>query len=182
MVRVLNHDALDKTIGSIVTRWSTIETNLRVLIYDLAAYHAADYENDNTFQVLSVLISNMDMREAVANAKALSHQVQDPPDFFPRAEALLNLIDNTLRIERNRCVHDRWFVVGPIISRVKSGTIVRNAPATGERKAHPNTVRQYFGLGELTQLADQLDDAASQVIALGDELRATMDRLRPLPE
>lgn len=164
------------------TRWSAIESNLRVLLYDLAAYNAADYENDETFQVLAVFLSNMDGRQAVANAKALAHSVADPPDFYDRAETLLNWIDNDLRNERNRYIHDRWVSVGPLIHRIKAGTVIRREPSTGERKSQHDTRRQFIGFEELNQFAEKLSDASSQLLALGDELREKLNEIRPMPE
>jgi hypothetical protein len=124
----------------------------------------------------------MEMRQALANVKALAHMVNDPPDFYDRAEKLLNWIDHELRGERNRYTHDLWRIWGPIIHRIKSGAVVRRKVGSGDRALYPHMSKRYFGTKELREFADQLDDAIKQVGELGQELRTKLNEIRPLQE
>lgn len=181
--RTLDYEYLAERIGAVTIGWSNLEFHLKGFLYDLAIYKAAVVEgNDDAFQVLVVLFSNMEMRQSIASAKALAHFVDDPADFYDRAEELLNWIDGHLRNERNRCIHDAWRIWGPVVLRIKSGAVVRRKAGSGDRALYPHKSKRYLGTKELREFADQIDDAIKQVQQLGDELRKKLNEIRPHEE
>lgn len=181
--RTLDYEYLAERIGAVTISWSNLEAQLKNLLYDLVIYKSAAIEgDDDSFQVLVVLLGNMEMRQALANVKALAHMVNDPPDFYDRAEQLLNWIDHELRGERNRYTHDLWRIWGPIIHRIKSGAIVRRKSGSGDRALYPHASKKYLGTMEIRKFGNDIDDAIKQVQQLGDEIRAKLNEIRPQKE
>jgi hypothetical protein len=143
--RVLNEEALAECVGMVTIKWGVVEGAVKALIYDLASYISPAIDSggdDVTFQILLTLLENMELRAAIANAKALAYEVKDIPGFYDRVEELLNRIDNQHRNERNRYMHDQWHLTGPIIQRVKRGTTVQRKQGSGEKVMRHRTVKQ----------------------------------------
>ncbi|MEQ9247644.1 MAG: hypothetical protein RLO21_16835, partial [Nitratireductor sp.] len=71
--------------------------------------------------ILHLTLASLDIRGKIVTAKALAHQIDeiDSPGFYDRVEELLNYVDNELRPERNRYVHDNWSIAGSAAMRMR---------------------------------------------------------------
>lgn len=180
--RTLNEEALAECIGMVSLKWSAVEGGVKTLIYDLAAFLSPafeDQDDEEPFQILLAMLQNMDIRAAIANAKALAYEVKGIPDFYDRAETILNRIDNQHRNERNRYIHDQWQLTGPIIHRIKRGTSIERKAGSGEKIMRHRTVAKYLGPFKLIDFTKTLEEEARLLNQLGEELRLRLNEIRP---
>lgn len=180
--RILNEDTLAQLIGNVSMKWSSIEGAIKALIYDLTVYLSPAFENqddEEPFHILLVILENMEIRNAITNAKALAFSIRDLPDFYDRAEKVLNRIDNKHRNERNRIIHDQWALTGPFVRRLRRGTVVSRTPGSGEKVMRHRTITKYLGVSELVEFAEALDSEVRLINELGEELRLRLNEIRP---
>lgn len=166
--RPLDHGPIANAIGSIIIDWGHMESMVKALIYDLALWHSGAFEDEEEFQVLFTALSNTDLRSAIATAKGLAHGVGE--NFYVRTEKVLNRIDNELRSERNRYVHDVWQPTRSGFKRIRAGVSVRRAPASGERQIALQTVREFNGVEELRDFQMEIYEATNEIDNLIVEL------------
>lgn len=87
-------------IGRLCMAWADLETAIGILMVDLLepAHVAAQM----------ALMTNMDIRDRIATTLPLA-LVSKPDDrWFSVLQSCLNRINNDIRNERNRMVHDSW--------------------------------------------------------------------------
>jgi hypothetical protein len=177
--RPLGRDTLASLIGHIVLDWNDLEVQVKALVYLLAVYHSEHFDSEEGFHVAFVMMGNSDLRSLIATAKALAFGVNDSK-FYDKAEKVLNFIDNDLRNERNRCIHDLWNVGGNTTTRLKHGASVRKVPGSGERKLELQTIREYGSRRELEQLLLDIHEADDVIDSLNVRLNIiTRDLERP---
>lgn len=125
----------------------------------------------NSYALLS---ANLDLRGTINSAKALALSIcTDNPILFSRLEPLLNRIDNELRNERNRFVHDRWIVAGDKIVRLKTGTKISRLPSTGNIRLETETKREFATISDVSEVASRIADANRQVADLSEQIQET---------
>lgn len=91
-----------KAIGWLCIKWAHIELMLNQFIILLTPIYDEDIQKS--------LTSNMSMSDKIKVVDALTF-IRRPSDGAHEAvRSLLNMIDNELRPERNKCVHDFWGV------------------------------------------------------------------------
>lgn len=89
-------------LGFICIYWGWIEDSLDTFITELA-----ELEHD---QIAQALTGNVDVRQKIHMAKALSFLRQDASgEWYKHAIKTLNVIDNDLRPKRNRYIHAAWY-------------------------------------------------------------------------
>lgn len=159
---------LSKALGDLCLGWSVLEHTVHdiCLHYAGAVHHG--FDGEEAYDVLHVALAAMDLRQTISVTKAVIHMASSPlsPKLYERAEELLNYIDNEMRPERNRFIHDIWSVedAGKGISRHQMGPRVFS-PQSRQRAYGTFTARTYADATEagafvvaiehvLTDLAD----------------------------
>ena len=98
---------------------------------------------------------------------------------------MLNWIDNDLRNERNRCVHDLWQITGSSIRRIKQGAVVRKQPSSGDPKLEFGSVRSFGSKDELGEFHMDIYTATEEIdniiIDLNLRIRALEEPPQELP-
>jgi hypothetical protein len=118
--------------------------------------------------------SEIDFRAKLAIVKKLAYSKSHSPQWFEDVKALLSLIDNQLRTERNRMVHDLWLAQGYATDpgRMTRSTKLSKQPSTGELKLTVNPMAP-MPLSEIAGLWAGIQLAQGHLIRLRSEwLRA----------
>lgn len=121
----------------------------------------------------------MGIRERIATAKAFASQTPTAaPDFYARLEALLNRLDNELRTERNRYVHDLWMAneAGPGFVRLQQRTIV-SRPQSRKLDLQIGTRKTFGTIEEIEAFVKQLEDTYYDLVKIDDETAAMATQL-----
>ena len=166
------YDVLYRAIGRAVYEWAWLENEVSAFVFDLCAIHSrAFYEDKGVGVVASAYHVNAELKANIAVAKALAHELSEIPDFFARVESTLNPINNELRNERNRYVHDRWHVAGDEAFRYKSGSVIRREAATAQTILEHATRKHFESIGEVEAFADRLVEQRRMLMELSQEAR-----------
>lgn len=158
-------------IGDTCIRWGILESIVHDIALHLAMYLDPAFKTETARHILHLTLSNMDPREKTATAKALAHKVNttDSPDFYEKADALLNHLDNILRPERNRYVHDIWAHDGQSFVRLKLGARVIR-PQARQRELHLWTERRYENVKAIRGFVTNLELAQLDLIDLDNHI------------
>lgn len=116
-------DQLLHAIGEAAYRWVHLEEFVGGIILHAAQCLDCYFDHDPAWQVTFVLVVNMDFRARVNAAKALVHLV-DEEGLYEQDKVVLDRISNDLRNQRNRYLHDQWFVDETGIAREPSAVSV----------------------------------------------------------
>lgn len=103
--------SLPYLIGHITIYWNDLDLCMGDLAVHLATAIDFAYDDEEVREVFRVPFYQLDIRNKIAVNKALAIKATcaRAPDLYEKTETLLNLIDNTLRPERNRFAHDSWW-------------------------------------------------------------------------
>jgi len=167
----MSHEPLEQVaaaIGRSCYWWSSIEIELQELCSNLARFIDRSFEREEVWEVIAISLSHMDIRQRIAVAKALAANGVDP-DLYDSLERLLNRIDNELRAERNRYIHDQWTVLDETIIRRRQGAKVIR-PQSRTLEVRHSYDRAYASIDEVNDFAERLATALSEVLALNQEL------------
>lgn len=151
-------------IGKVCARWSDIESFLQMLCNALARFNSHYFENKSADFVLSIAVLHLDVRGRVALAKVLLNGADGMIETGAEIEALLNKIDNDLRLERNRFVHDEWVISPESASRTYIKPKIINTQSR-TRELSMATVKNFESIDELEQFAKLLDEIVRQIVA-----------------
>lgn len=164
------YDKIAYAIGSVCLVWASIEEHLHDLILHAAVCTDPAFDGDSAWDTLHIAVTNMELREKIATAKALIHKIDQTGELYDEAETLLNHIDNGLRMERNRYVHDSWSHEEGVIRRIAYGAKVKRQPSTGKRELRLTTDQQYATVEGVDKLVHDLMKAYAQLAAIDDQL------------
>jgi hypothetical protein len=164
-------------IGEASIRWGDIEFVLHDLCINLAKFHDRQFEQAEAAGVMHTVLSVMDVRQRVAAAKALAAGGLDP-DLYATTEKLLNYIDNDLRNERNRFVHDNWQERDGKIVRTKHGVrVVR--PQSRMLEVQYSTAKEFTSVADVRVFADTVSTTLRDLIRLDDDLTELYQSIWP---
>jgi hypothetical protein len=158
------------SVGSVCRLWNSIHTvahNIVLLLhnYDVRAHP----EREVSTSTLATALYNMELREIAATIKTAAVALQIPTALTDKLTQLLNVIDNDLRVQRNRYVHDQWVDEGDIAIRFQPGTRVTMLQA--RQPIHEfGRVKYYRTVEEIWGFVEQLEDAHERLDALQAEL------------
>ena len=127
-----------KYIGYLCVTWSRLEGTVDALLSVLM--------NLDDINASAAVIYNMDFRDKLKAARALGYLNKPTDDWYAELEKLINEIDNDLRPERNRMVHDICIDSGDEIFRIANHAKVVREQA---RK-----LKLSYGHGKPTPLSD----------------------------
>jgi hypothetical protein len=95
-------------------QWGTLEGELSWLLMQLIGKPPFPQH---------VIMGHLGLREKVQMMKSVGFHVQPSARWFSRLEKLINIINNRLRSERNRMIHDVWvFHHKPNMPMIRLGT------------------------------------------------------------
>lgn len=89
-----------QAIGYLCIIWSWLELSVNALLCTLAEM--------DTFDASAALVQNMSFRDKLAALRTLGFVRKPSDEWYSNLESAVNEIDNDLRPERNRMVHDSW--------------------------------------------------------------------------
>lgn len=98
------------SLGFLCMAWSWLEREVDSLL--LTLLHPADEK------AAAAVIYNMDMRDKLKAALAAGFSKKPSDEWYSELRSIITEIDNDLRLERNRMVHDSWHHTGDEIFRL----------------------------------------------------------------
>ena len=168
------YEELAQVIGEVVMEWTYIEGLVADMAINLASYRDRAYEDDPVRDPFIMAILCMKLPERIALTKALAHAVNDPPDYYARLERTLNVLDNALRIERNRFIHDSWHFHGSEIIRFAEGPkVVR--PQAHRREISMGVKKNYANIEAVRAFHEELVTTRNCLVDLDNELASLMN-------
>jgi len=147
-------------IGHVCFAWAELESDLNQMFTMLTLLN----QQGDAAEVVSL---NIDMRQKIEIVKALAFVKKSSDEWFNELLAVLNEIDNGLRPERNRNIHDYWLVHHP-----SRGETTRHSARARLRKADRG--QHVLTTYEQTQIA------ATQIWDLVHAIRNAGERLHHL--
>ena|ERR1051325_2273963 len=100
-----------ETLGFLVMWWSSLEIDL-----DRSIMLLLQAEGLRPGGLHHEIVGHIDFREKLQILRSVAFRIKPTQKWFSDVDKLLNHIDNELRPERNRMIHDRWFYGHPIIA------------------------------------------------------------------
>jgi hypothetical protein len=162
------YDEIALIVGDVCLRWASIESVIHDICLHLAdEIDGSDFSHRKAWDLLHVALSQMDIRQKIAVAKVYAHQIKNPypGDFYDRTESLLNYIDNAVRLERNRYIHDEWETEGSEIVRAKLGATVQR-PQSHQRIIAIWSERRYQNLEAMREFVKNLEFVYADLVDL----------------
>lgn len=127
-------DAHAQEIGRLCMLWGRLETAVTILLDMLM-----DISHRDT---LNIILGVLDFRTKIQIAAPIAFSKKGNSAWFQKLQNELNSIDNDLRPERNRMIHDFWYagIDGEPARRLQLG-------ARGQRpeRPHPQAGHRYAG-------------------------------------
>ena len=176
---------IEAAIGQTCFWWSTIEHLVHDLCLHLASCLSIDFDRSETRVPLHIALTNMDLRQRIATAKAFASQAPTAnPTFYDRFESLLNRLDNEFRNERNRYIHDLWGISDDrqTIERFQQRTIVTK-PQSRRRELSIGTTKPYASVEEVEAFVALLEQCYHDLAEFDAEtatMAAELERLEAL--
>ena len=149
---------LAEAIGDVCIQWAAIEDVVSGLVLHTWAYLEHAFETSASWDLLALVLDTADIRQKVSITKLLAHHVKNPnsPDFFERVEKIMNYLDNEVRPERNRYIHDTWYLsAGTVIRRDNSPKIQR--VQSRQTVLNKWTDRVYADIGQIREFMKNLE-------------------------
>lgn len=182
---------LSTAIGDVCIWWSIIDNTILGLSLHMALLISPAFVQRPAWDALHVSLVNTDIRVKISTAKALAYKIDTPlsPNLHERTEALLNFVDNSLRNERNRYVHDAWTIDDANeIWRRKPGAVVRKTQAN-KRELFMFSARRFKDTEELGRFIEALESTYDDLVTLDNHLAWLLENVRrpkgsqqPLPQ
>lgn len=87
-------------IGRLCMAWSSLELDTTLLLSGLANFSSAHTKN--------ILLGTMDLRQKISAIRALGFANKPDSQWYELLASTLSEIDDPIRSERNRMIHDFW--------------------------------------------------------------------------
>lgn len=140
-------------IGHICISWAHLETKLDYLLIKLIPVEGGE-------AAANVIVGNVDFREKLQMVLGLGFLKKPSVEWFNYLRSVLVIIDNELRPERNRHVHDLW------TPRTDTGEILRRTLKTAIIK--PQAFQTELSTQTITKISPEELDAFNQRIVHGN--------------
>lgn len=176
----LSYSTVATAIGEVAIWWSGIETTTYDLAIRLSMLGDRQMYNRQSLKVLRLMLANMGQRELFATVKALAFNASQN-HIFPKLEPLINELDNQIRAERNRIIHDSWYATGETASRTSRGAKIINA-GPRNRVLRIQHVVKYASFDELEAVLKRMKAVYSELDAIRLEIGTLLaEKKEPLP-
>ena len=173
---------IEAAVGQTCSWWSSIEHLVHDLCLHLATCISLDFDRDATRAPLHMALSNMDLRQRIATAKAMASQAPTASaTFYDRLASVLNRIDTELRAERNRFVHDLWILDSDdeMIQRFRQRTMITR-PQSRQRELLIGTSKSYGSVEEVESFVLLLEAAFRDLCEFDGETAHMVSELERL--
>jgi hypothetical protein len=121
-----------EALGFLVIMWADLEDDINQFVMKLLEQDRLHYE----------VVGHIDFRGKIQITKSTTFTFYHPSKWFDDVERIINIIDNELRPERNRMMHDQWHRHGdpdsPLIRR--SFTPRLRKPQARQRILHRDVI------------------------------------------
>lgn len=159
-------------IGAVCQNWASLERLIKSAIHILSrSYHPA-FNDATAWGVVDIIVAHADIRDRISIAKIFASQSFLGMPLYNRFEAHLNRIDNELRLERNRFIHDDWMVTEQeTVRTLRRPKVVR--PQAFQVEVAWDTSKTFERIEDVEAFATEIQDAISTLIGLIDEIEAS---------
>jgi hypothetical protein len=153
-------------LGYLCLSWSWLDSSINSMLRALI-----DSPDEETSAAIA---NNMDMRNSCRAILALGFLKKPTDAWYSELQKLVNEIDNDLRVERNRMVHDSWHNTGEEAFRLTTYAKISKVQAR-ESALH-------FGEGKIVS-PGQIRALCFRIFAAGGHLADLLDRYaEPSPD
>jgi hypothetical protein len=153
-----------EALGYVCIQWANLELEVDAWL--------ANFIPLGHTPINDIVTSEIDFRAKLAIVKNLAYSKSLNPKWFDEVKALLDLIDNQLRCERNRMIHDLWLSHGhenrP--ARMTRSTKLSKQPGSGDLKLTVNPVAP-MPISEIALLWAGICTAQAELLKLRSEWR-----------
>ena len=146
-------------LGYLCLAWSWLELEINAMLCTLM--HPSDLET------AASVVNNMDMRDKFKALLAVGFVKKPSDEWYMELKTLVDQIDNDLRPERNRMVHDSWHNAGDEAFRLTTYAKVSYVQA--------RELALHFGEGKPTTPVD-ISVLFIEVLAAGGHLDELLDQ------
>jgi hypothetical protein len=139
-----------------------MESMLDLLIFDLLRDGST---RRDALQVSECVTSNTDLKRKLQIALSLGHLRRPSDEWFEKMKHCLDDIDNRLRNDRNRLIHDVWAIHDPTPMRIHRRTKITKPQASQPSKLSFDELIPVSD-DEIWKLHSGIKDAANLINAL----------------
>jgi nitrite reductase/ring-hydroxylating ferredoxin subunit len=170
--------ALAQAVGEVCVWWRRLEHVVEAVCYVACQFHNTAFEKPEIVMVVGMALSHADIRQKIAATKAIAGGSVMPEKPYATLERLLNRIDNELRVERNRCIHDMWDIEEGKITRTRGGAkIVR--PQSHKRELQMEHTTEFASPAEVSKFAETLKEAFIELATFLEEMERGYAQIKP---
>jgi hypothetical protein len=163
----LKYSTVAQAIGEVSIWWSGVEGMAHALALRLAQLNHPGLLIEEAQSTLNLILINMGQRQLFAAVKALAFEAS-PDGLFVKLEPVLNELDNVIRPERNRYMHDSWEVAEAGVERTTRSTKIVNNHGVKELRITER--KPYATFQEIDHLAGRTKLLFAQLEEIYDSL------------
>jgi hypothetical protein len=162
----LSLDEHAQALGHVCIGWGQLELTLNMLLSSLLfADPPGNPPTGDQVKISQCISANADIREKIRMALAIGYLRRPDDVWFEKLKEVLDRIDNELRPERNRVIHDVWMVSisgseHDIIRRRIQTRVKRPQASQSTLETEQTTI---VAADEIWALSDRIRDANSTV-------------------
>jgi hypothetical protein len=175
----LTYTTVAQAVGEVSIWWSGIEGLVHGLALRTAQLNEPALRTAAAQKQLNLILANLGQRDLFAALKALALD-GSPDDLFPRLDPILNELDNRIRPERNRYMHDSWEAAeGGVHRRTRSTRIINNQ---GVRELRLAEHTPYSTFDDIDSLTRRIKAEYGKLEAIFDEIVDRLGGISPAGE
>ncbi len=166
--RLVNHAT---AIGYVCINWTWLEN-----IVDAALAHLMNHTIDSVeMHCISV---NAGFSDKLKMLRALASIRKPSDEWFDRMDALINTIDNAIRLQRNRVVHDHWTPgdKAGVATRVYARTVIKK-PQARQPKALSTHEAFSMTVAEVDEISTDIARATYALLKLMHEVPGFLEAM-----
>jgi hypothetical protein len=107
-IEVPQLESVTRAIGYICVFWGWLEGAVDALLITLLPLEKITVTPEEVKRIADAIVASLDMRDKIRILRAVAFVRKIDAKWFKRLMAVLDLVDNDLRMKRNRYVHDVW--------------------------------------------------------------------------
>lgn len=167
--KTLHHPAIDehaRAIGYLCIYWAALEHGVDSMLRTLTPLESG--------QISDSITANADIRDKLRMLKAIGLIRKLSLSWFMRLEETINIIENKLRVARNRYIHDLWMGLDPVKRRTRRTSIkMPQSRQPPELSTYEDTT---ISASDIWSLVDDISEAQIMLKMLENSYRGQVDR------